>query len=525
MAQQGVSVFWVHGGTSESFQANYQDLYEKLQLGDSNALDIDARQTAVKDFLESTRCRNWLMVIDNLDDENVVEPKFIPARRGAILITTRDRRLPRKFGIPATGNVEVTRMNLVEASSACERLGMGQNKRPQEMEAQKELLQLIDYLPLAISQTAAFMNETGMTTQHYLQHFRDNGDNQADLLDSGGEDTSRTVMRTWSVTIERIAERNPLAVELLEQMSLLDNESISLAVVSKAPRFDAISQFRLRKSVGELYRFALVTMLDLPLDAKDPLDVEVLPDPVYRVHPLVSFWTRRRLEVEKRLEPLEWGCASLMKCFPHQNDIEGSLSICLALMPHATTLLRHFRHFRMETDDYWQLQYLVASVLHKQGQYHQALPRFIDIMVYQESTFGKDHVDTLTTANNIAEVFERQGEYEKALEWYKRALEGREKVLGKQNPYTLWTAESLNRLLHRTEAHGADGEDGRGTSGDVMPASDAAGFVERDNDNDHGDDRHEVGGGGGGKMRVTVGKWKAKLFARISSGTRSMSNR
>jgi hypothetical protein len=47
----------------------------------------------VKAWLEHTSSREWVLVVDNLDDIDLKVNKYIPVGRGTILFTTRDKRL------------------------------------------------------------------------------------------------------------------------------------------------------------------------------------------------------------------------------------------------------------------------------------------------------------------------------------------------------------------------------------------------------------------------------------------------
>ncbi|XTI94663.1 hypothetical protein V2W45_1349102 [Cenococcum geophilum] len=83
-----------------------------------------------------------------------------------------------------------------------------------------------------------------------------------------------------------------------------------------------------------------------------------------------------------------------------------------------------------------------------------------------EKVFRREHLDTLTIANNLGSVLPRQGKYEeteamhrRALEgcekgkyeeaeaMYRRALEAKEKVLRREHPDMLTSANNLGLVL------------------------------------------------------------------------------
>ena len=56
---------------------------------------------------------------------------------------------------------------------------------------------------------------------------------------------------------------------------------------------------------------------------------------------------------------------------------------------------------------------------------------------------GKEHLDTLTSVNNLASDLWSQGRYEEAEALDRRVLNRREKVIGKEHPDTLTSVSNL----------------------------------------------------------------------------------
>ncbi|TGZ77195.1 hypothetical protein EX30DRAFT_374832 [Ascodesmis nigricans] len=432
------SIFWVHANSKETFQESYQDIAKRIGIK-ALSEDQSALQDAVKHWLESSESGEWIMVIDNLDNLEI-ESKYIPIRQGTVLFTTRDSRIfgdPR-FAVPKNARIEVPKMSLAEASSMCQTLGMADDSDPAQSSAQIELLELLEYLPLAIAQSAAYIRKTSMTTQQYMELFKKSVENQANLLDkplyrSSKEDynfsESRTVMRTWAITIDKIKAENPLALEILQFMSVIDPEKISLKVIHAVPRFGEAGNLILSEAIGLLLSFALLTLLE---------------SSHYRLHRLVSFWSRATMRREQRNNTLHVAAESLQQSFPE--DMVAHLSTCSQLLPHTTTLLQHIQESDIEFGEIMVLQGSVAAAFDIMGEYDKALEWYQRALDGCEKMLGKDHPSTLATldtVNNMAIVFESQGAYDKALEWYQRALDGKEKTLGKDHPSTLGTVNNM----------------------------------------------------------------------------------
>jgi hypothetical protein len=101
-----------------------------------------------------------------------------------------------------------------------------------------ELLQALDYVPLAITQAAAYIERRSprMTISRYLDEMRrsdydlsqllmkDMGDIRRDIRRDSG--TSNSIIETWKISFEHIRKEMPTASRLLSLMSLFDRQGI-----------------------------------------------------------------------------------------------------------------------------------------------------------------------------------------------------------------------------------------------------------------------------------------------------------
>jgi len=83
------------------------------------------------------------------------------------------------------------------------------------------LLVELTYLPLAIVQAAAYINENGIALADYLSPLKEKEEDIIDLLSEDFEDNGRyhnvknPVATTWLISFEQIRRRDPLAAEYL----------------------------------------------------------------------------------------------------------------------------------------------------------------------------------------------------------------------------------------------------------------------------------------------------------------------
>jgi tetratricopeptide (TPR) repeat protein len=74
-------------------------------------------------------------------------------------------------------------------------------------------------------------------------------------------------------------------------------------------------------------------------------------------------------------------------------------------------------------------------------------------LALKEKVLSKEHLDTLTSMNNLASVLDSQGKYEEAEAMHRQTLALKEKVLSKEHPSTLTSIYCLARLLAKQDLY------------------------------------------------------------------------
>src|SRR5437762_12931129 len=97
-------------------------------------------------------------------------------------------------------------------------------------ETGKELLGLLDGLPLALAQAASYLRETGLDVVSYIRLYKQQWD---DLMKADGESDSplidyeqRSVATTWTISFQAIETRNANAANLLHLWAFIDNKNL-----------------------------------------------------------------------------------------------------------------------------------------------------------------------------------------------------------------------------------------------------------------------------------------------------------
>lgn len=115
-----------------------------------------------------------------------------------------------------------------------------------------DLLRALNYMPLTITQAAAYIHQRArMTIQGYLAEFRVNDKKRENLLHRDAGDlrrdasASNSVVTTWQISFERIRQERPSAADLLSLMSFFNPQGIPESILRESRR--AIVEARLRR--------------------------------------------------------------------------------------------------------------------------------------------------------------------------------------------------------------------------------------------------------------------------------------
>jgi hypothetical protein len=198
-------VFWIHASTVSRIDQAYKDIAKKLCLPGWNDPNVDTFQL-VSEWLSGDANKPWLLVLDNADDieiffSNKANPTLVSSKQtaplvnyfpyssnGSMLITTRDKRVGERLA-----NREKAIIILPMAKPEAERLLWSKVAKEGSLDKTRssELLEILGYLPLAITQAAAYISENNITVEEYLEAIRAEDSEIQDLLSEDLPDLRR----------------------------------------------------------------------------------------------------------------------------------------------------------------------------------------------------------------------------------------------------------------------------------------------------------------------------------------------
>ena len=447
-----MSVFWVHASNGERFRQAYASIAQECQVPGYDNPKGNILQL-VKRWLEQIDCGRWLMVIDNADDtqlffgrlrdaEGALSPngsgdlgRYIPeCAHGSILVTTRNKQTSSKL-TKGRRPIEVGKMGEVETDQL---LRTRLEDDDLDSDDLSKLSSLLEHLPLALVQAAAFVQENSLSVREYLKLLEKSDRHLVELLSEGFEtvgrdsETPHAVAETWVVSFEQIQRQNSLAAELLSLMSLFDRQAIPLEFLSNynEPQEDQEprKEIELTKALGVLKAFSFITE-----DKGHRLDM----------HRLVQLVTQKWL-VKKGTICQFAGRALQSVSHAYPFGRYESRVLCSIYLPHVHTVLK-FKGSGSKDE-------LVAraSLLHNtagffdyQGLWKDAEKLQAQATELRREVLGEEHSDTLTSMANLASTYRNQGRWKEAEELFVQVIETSLRVLGEEHPDTLSSMANL----------------------------------------------------------------------------------
>ncbi len=312
----------------------------------------------------------------------------------------------------------------------------------------KTLLQALDYMPLAITQAAAFISQRTplVTVSKYLHDLKKSDTGRVRLLNKNIIDTRRdgnssnSVIATWQISFENICKDRPSAARLLSLMSLFDRQGIPKLLLEHYYQESDDSEEAVEDFDEDIYTLCSYYLIGTNIDGTQ-----------FEMHRLVQFSTKAWLEVRGELEKWKERFIKVMdEKFPVGRF--ENWTICRELFPHAEMAVE-CRPANEKFQTKW------ASILFKAGWFADEVGNYntaekINIQaVNAYEALGLDNNITLASKNNLAQTYEKQGRWKEAEELGVQVMETRQRVLGAEHPSTL---TSMANLAFTWERQGQD---------------------------------------------------------------------
>lgn len=421
---------------------------------------IDTPRMVLEWFHEADN-EEWLLVLDNADDINIFFPTEAPdasdsecplplrnylprSQGGSMLITTRDERIGKRLA-GSNALITVEPMSHQEAQDLLGLWEIESSDSVQYLDHSRNLLEALGYIPLAITQAAAFVSENHISLSKYVQMFRSKS--VQGLLIEDLEDPRRdlqsenSIFKTWKMSFDLIIKQTPRAAEILSLMAVLDRQGIPRSLLQDPSDQD----FDFTKAMGTLLAFSLI---------KAGSD-----EGIYEMHQLVQLATQRWLQIQHQIKT--WQEKALSVVADNLRDEASSRkrttcasrkwTTCGFLLPQAQKVIQYGEELRICTEKYADLLCNVATFDRIYGRHEMNVERRLAAYEVRKKLCGIRHPLTLTTLSGLAQACGRIGLSEEAEELQKKVLKAQERELGVEHPDILDSISKLAKIYEGRE--------------------------------------------------------------------------
>ncbi|KAJ3493401.1 hypothetical protein NLG97_g4753 [Lecanicillium saksenae] len=437
------SVFWVPAVDNTSIEISYREIGQRLKVPGIEEDNADVG-LLVKAALSET-ASNWLLVLDNVDDTQLLSGTlnsvplhyYLPfSYKGSILIITRNHQVAIGLDVSPQNTFRVGEMDRDEALQML-RQTIGESSQAYDDSNANTLLDLLADLPLAVKQAASYIAKTGTSVGRYTKHCQSSDRTLIKLLSKGFEDRNRyktlnPVAVTWLISFEEII-RERYAGQYLVSMCFFAEKDIPNDLLPRVNMDDIDEEIERDEALGLLKAYSFIS--------------EHRQSNSFNMHRLVRLALRNWLEVEHKLRQysnitIQW----LATVFPSPSYTNRD--IWLKYLPHTRSALT-FSETIDKNDATGGLLFKMGTCFRLLGKYKDAERFYYESVQLRSAVMGMEHPTSLDSLNSLANVLQHQGRDWEAERTHRRTWELRRKALGPEHPDTISSMNNLALSLVR----------------------------------------------------------------------------
>ena len=321
----------------ERFKNAYREIARKLKIPGYQSPESDTLRL-VKDCLEDDESGQWLMILDNADDAEIMYGSeslrladYLPkSHQGSILLTTRFQKVGSSFA--TTRSIMSLQQMTLEESESLIRARLGDESQGQNQDLYQELATELERTPLALVQATSFMSQNCIPLEVYLRMYRESDVSKIRLLSENFQDDIRDseaknpIATTWIISFDYIRIHVPQAAELLSLMSIMDAQNIPDFLVPQGE--DAIS---FNRAIGTLEAFSFIA-------AKKQYPGPRQQYRLFNLHRLVRLAIRNWLKMNDALDQRTAQVLKVLGSMCMENS-SRTFEMSSLILPHAIEVL------------------------------------------------------------------------------------------------------------------------------------------------------------------------------------------
>ena len=317
----------MHASSAARFEEGYRRIADTVRLHGRDEKGADILRL-VSVWLHGERKGKWVLILDNSDNREVCDRpdrgaatassphppllQFITqSNNGAILITSRERDAAELLTGDLRDIITIRAMDKRDAML----LRQHRLREHFDRDTGAVLVQLLDYMPLAISRAAACICKRVpyVSSESYIRALQKSDESTTSLLNYYSGDlrrdanSSNSIITTWQISFEHLNSTRPSAAELLSDMSHFDSQGIPRFLLQKIRKCKPNERAGLQNSEKSAVRVKrkVVAASECDEDIVTLLGYCLITEEVagsYSMHPLVQLSLRTWMKLQGQLE-------------------------------------------------------------------------------------------------------------------------------------------------------------------------------------------------------------------------------
>jgi tetratricopeptide (TPR) repeat protein len=392
----------------------------------------------VRQYLGTEIAGPWLLIVDNADDMDILFGNetthgiadYLPnSESGLILFTTRHQ----KMAVSLANNdvIEIQKMDTREATSFLEKSLIRKNLLSNDQTANViELLEELTYLPLAITQAAAYLNTNkNVSILQYLQLMRTTEQNLISLMSQEFRDNTRytksanAVANTWLVSFDQIHKDDAVAADLLLFMAHIEPKGVPRSILPPSELDE-----QLVRAIGTLCAYSFI--------------VQRGDEDVYDVHRLIQLATRIWAEEHHIItETMEKAIRHVSNTLPYAEY--DNRTVWREYLPHALRLLSIQQSEHIRVNERYTLCFKIGRCFYEDRRIKEAIRWIEECYKWRENNLSEDDSDRLSSQHALAIAYRTDGQVDKALKLLEQVVAVSARVLREDHPNRLASQHAL----------------------------------------------------------------------------------
>ena len=385
-----------------------------LDLPDRNRPAESEVVAAVLKWLRANA--GWLLILDNADtrEARLAVARLLPSlAAGRVLITSRRRDWP--AGIHRR-HIDHIRLQPA-AEFLLERTGEDRRQEPDDPEQALRLAELLDGLPLALEQAAAYIVHRQVAFREYLDAWEAQIDGVLGWYDEGAMQYPASLAITWQRTF---LELSPTARAVLRLVSFLAPDPVPAEMIVSGEEVVRRAAALLGEETGQDGQVRLVRGEIAELRSLSLISGQ---GDLFAMHRLMQEVVRKQIPEERRPAWIELAVNLIVRYAPTQPDDAGSWPVWDLLRPHAAELLAHTEEHRVSrTVETNRLRTYLSVLLLGKGLPEEAEPLLLKVLEVDRACYGEEHFEVATDLSNLALGHKAMGRLDEAERLMRQAV-------------------------------------------------------------------------------------------------------